>query len=110
MSKARSVDAVAGPEAWMRLVDAYVRAPAGTEVEFAIGHVGASHVVLLRVGRGPRVVMSVEDARFLARRFLATETMPPMVRLLLADHIAVLARDLIKLADEAEARDRARLH
>lgn len=108
-SKAHPVAAIAGPAAVICLVDQYAHAPVGTVLELAIGHIGESDVVMVRVGDALRVAMSVDEARDVARYCLALELMPPQVRCI-ADHLAQLARHLMRLADEAEAHQRGRLH
>jgi hypothetical protein len=104
------IDAIAGPGAIMRLLDDYVHSRKGTVMECAVGQIGEFYLVLVRVGEGPRVAMSVAEARHVARHCLATESMGADMREAVADHLADLARRLIELADDADAMAPGRLH
>ena len=104
------IDAIAGPGAILRLIEDYARARNGTTVECGVGQIGEFYLVVMRVGEGPCVAMSVEEARYVARQCLATELMAGDMRRALADHFADLARRLIGLADDADAMQPQRLH
>jgi hypothetical protein len=104
------VGAIAGPAAIEQLLFDFVYAARGTTVEMRIGQLGETMLVLMRVGSGPNVALSVDEARHVARHCFASDMMTPIMRDAVGGALADLARHLIDAADTAEAQQPQRLH
>lgn len=102
---------IAGPGAISKMLNDYVHARNGSPMLLGLGLIeDGAYLVLVRVGDGPMVGMSVSEARGASEYCLATELMPPEMRRAVGKHLAELAHNLTDLADQAEALQPKRRH
>ena len=105
MIEYRTLDAIMGPGAIVHLLNAFVMAPGGTVVSCGIAQDSDQRtLVMVQVGKGPPVAMTPANARAVAA--YCFEVPPPAMRY----QVEGLARQLIELADEADAFAPKRLH